>query len=81
MKVINIYEVGHPSYALLNDASNLESLSFGDAYYDCNDIPDMSNLPNLQQLTMKCDTIDDSDLQNIAQLSNLESLTLSSDST
>ncbi|GKT14027.1 hypothetical protein ADUPG1_010393, partial [Aduncisulcus paluster] len=83
MKFLDIYEVGDTSisYSFLGDASSLESLTFGWWYYDCNDIPDMSNLPNLQQLTMKCDTIDDSDLQNIAQLSNLESLTLSSDST
>ncbi|GKT28555.1 leucine-rich repeat domain-containing protein, partial [Aduncisulcus paluster] len=72
---ISSYNVTINSYDFLNGATNLESLSFG--YGDeCTDIPDMSNFPNLKQLTMECYGLSTSDLNNIAQLTNLESLTL-----
>ncbi|GKT29299.1 leucine-rich repeat domain-containing protein, partial [Aduncisulcus paluster] len=55
------------------------SASLGFQSYDespCSTLPDMSNLPNLQNLEMECTSLDDSDLQNISQLVNLEILQL-----
>ncbi|GKT14907.1 hypothetical protein ADUPG1_010579, partial [Aduncisulcus paluster] len=91
MKVINIYGINTSvSLLFLNEAGNLELFAVGSTYYNsylkrqyypCTEIPDMSNLPNLQNLIMKCDILDVSDIQNIAQLHNLKSLTLHSDET
>ncbi|GKT14787.1 hypothetical protein ADUPG1_010558, partial [Aduncisulcus paluster] len=82
LKVLDIssYDITIDSYAFLNEATNLESLRIGkksDFDVACVNIPDMSNLPNLRQLSIACPNyFDESGLENIAQLSKLESLTL-----